>query len=90
MAPDMFLNTEFESVQGNESTDGQSKEIVDLGTDGRTTSRTEVSNLNIQRVSLCLSLSLRTRLETVVFAGKGLEKWTNDQRSPSSNMVIKP
>lgn len=74
MAPDMFLNTEFESVQGNESTDGQSKEIVDLGTDGRTTSRTEVSNLNIQRVSLCLSLSLRTRLETVVFTGKGLEK----------------
>lgn len=72
----MFLNTEFESVQGNESTDGQSKEIVDLGTDGRTTSRTEVSNLNIQRISLslCLSLSLRTRLETVVFAGKGLEK----------------
>ena len=86
----MFLNTEFESVQGNESTDGQSKEIVDLGTDGRTTSRTEVSNLNIQRVSLCLSLSLRTRLETVVFAGKGLEKRTNDQRSPSSNMAIKP
>lgn len=74
MAPDMFLNTKFESVQGNESTDGQSKEIVDLGTDGRTTSRTEVSNLNIQRVSLCLSLSLRTSLETVVFTGKGLEK----------------
>lgn len=49
---DKFLNIEFESVQGNESTVGQSKEIVDLGTDGRTTSRTEVGNLNIQRVSL--------------------------------------
>lgn len=33
---DKFLNIEFESVQGNESTVGQSKEIVDLGTDGRT------------------------------------------------------
>lgn len=41
-------------------------------------------------LSLSLSLSLQTRLETVVFTGKGLEKRTNDQRSPSSNIAIKP
>lgn len=81
---DKFLNIEFESVQGNESTVGQSKEIVDLGTDGRTD---DVQNGSRQ---FKYSTSLSLRLKTMVFTGKGLEKSTNDQRSPSLNIAIKP